>query len=74
MNTNNRDLGSVHESGYASKCGKPIIYFNSKIAKFNVMISCSGIACCNTFEDLKFVIESFKNDKKYKREYEGLVE
>lgn len=74
VNTNNKDMGVLHESGYASKAKIPIIYFNSQFPKFNVMLSCSGIATCNTFEDLKFIIEIFKKNKNYKRIYEGLIE
>ena len=71
-NTNNKDMGSIFESGYAYCKNIPIIYFNSQFPKFNVMLARSGVFCCNTFKQLRQSIINFCNN--YSQNYEGLIE
>ncbi len=59
--TVSKDMGTLFENGYAYAKGKPVIYtfFDERFsdAKFNVMLSMSGMAC---FTDKK-EFESFMN-------------
>lgn len=71
-NTNNKDMGSIFEAGYARAFAKSIIYFNSQFPKFNVMLARTSFACCNTFEQLKESIINLINNKS--KIYKGLIE
>lgn len=55
VNTTYRDIGTIWEAGAAFAYGKPIIYFCENLpvgAKFNLMLSRSGIKVCTSFEQL----------------------
>lgn len=55
-NTRDKDIGTIMECGYATAFNKPIIYFCEGLpaaAKFNLMLSRSGIKVCTSFEQLE---------------------
>ena len=54
-NTRAKDVGTIFEAGYFAKLGKPIVYFCAglpKGAKFNLMLSRSGVKVCTSLEEL----------------------
>jgi hypothetical protein len=56
VNTRDKDMGTIWEAGYAYAFKKPIIYFCAGLpagAKFNLMLSRSGIKVCTSIEELK---------------------
>jgi nucleoside deoxyribosyltransferase len=56
VNTRDKDIGTIWESGFAFAHQKPIIYFCAglpKGAKFNLMLARSGVKVCTSFEDLE---------------------
>ena len=77
-NTRNKDMGSIWEAGYFYSLNKPIVYFCAGLplgAKFNLMLSASGVAVCTSIEDLReYLYESKKAGKHLRRTYSGLIE
>lgn len=77
-NTRNKDMGSIWEAGYFYSLNKPIVYFCAGLppgAKFNLMLSASGVAVCTSIEDLReYLYESKKAGKLLRRTYSGLIE
>lgn len=64
VNTTYRDIGTIWEAGAAYACSKPIVYFCENLpegAKFNLMLSRSGIKVCTSFEQLEDYLERCKN-------------
>lgn len=60
VNTRDKDMGTIWEAGYAYAHNKPIVYYCSGLpagAKFNLMLSRSGIKVCTSMEDLKDYFE-----------------
>jgi nucleoside 2-deoxyribosyltransferase len=56
VNTTYRDIGTIWEAGAAFALGKKIVYFCENLpagAKFNLMLSRSGIKVCTSFEELE---------------------
>jgi nucleoside 2-deoxyribosyltransferase len=56
VNTRDKDIGTIWETGYAYAFDKPIIYFCAglpKGAKFNLMLARSGIKVCTSFKQLE---------------------
>lgn len=54
VNTNNKDMGTLFESGCAYALGKKIIYVCFQLGKggqLNLMLSESGVAACTTREE-----------------------
>lgn len=71
-NTRDKDVGTIFEAGFASASTVPIIYYYADEAKhgFNLMLAESGIAVCNSYTDLVFVLTMFiNNNKMYYRPY-----
>jgi len=60
VNTTYRDIGTIWEAGAAFALNRKIIYFCENLpagAKFNLMLSRSGIKVCTTFEQLEDYLE-----------------
>ena len=56
VNTTYRDIGTIWEAGAAFALNRKIIYFCENLpagAKFNLMLSRSGIKVCTTFDQLE---------------------
>ena len=56
VNTTYRDVGTIWEAGAAYALDRKIVYFCENLppgAKFNLMLSRSGIKVCTTFEQLE---------------------
>ena len=56
VNTRDKDIGTIWETGYEYAFDKPIIYFCAglpKGAKFNLMLARSGIKVCTSFVELE---------------------
>lgn len=71
VNTNNKDMGTLFEAGYAYALNKPIIYVCFQLGpngQLNLMLSESGVASCTTREQL---CQALDGKKIY---WEGLVE
>ena len=67
VNTTFRDIGTIWEAGAAYAYGSKIIYFCEGLpdnAKFNLMLSRSGIKVCTTFEQLKDYLDRCKESGK----------
>jgi nucleoside 2-deoxyribosyltransferase len=63
VNTTYRDIGTIWEAGAAYAYGTKIVYFCENLppgAKFNLMLSRSGIKVCTTFEQLEDYLERCK--------------
>lgn len=63
VNTTYRDIGTIWESGAAYAYGTKIVYFCENLppgAKFNLMLSRSGIKVCTSFEQLEDYLERCK--------------
>lgn len=62
--TEDKDLGSIFEAGYAFATGKPIIYvnFNLQNNSFNLMLSESSIAVAKSAKELVLIINIFITD------------
>ena len=77
-NTRNKDMGTIWEAGYFYARNKPIVYFCAGLppgAKFNLMLSASGVAVCTSLEDLRDYLEICNRDKRLiNRSYKGLIE
>ena len=91
-NTRNKDMGSIWEAGYFYALNKPIIYFCAGLppgAKFNLMLSASGVAVCTSIDDLRegykisvtkfddlreYLTHSKKEGRLIQRNYTGLIE
>lgn len=77
-NTRNKDMGSIWEAGYFYARNKPIIYFCAGLppgAKFNLMLSASGVAVCTSLDDLRDYLEICKREGRLiARNYTGLIE
>jgi nucleoside 2-deoxyribosyltransferase/predicted transcriptional regulator len=55
VNTRDKDIGTIWESGYGFAHKKPIVYFCNGLpagAKFNLMLARSGIKVCTSFDQL----------------------
>jgi hypothetical protein len=60
VNTRDKDMGTIWEAGYAYAFDKPIVYYCAGLpagAKFNLMLSRSGIKVCTSLEELKNYFE-----------------
>jgi len=56
VNTTYRDIGTIWEAGASYAYGTKIVYFCENLppgAKFNLMLSRSGVKVCTTFEQLE---------------------
>ena len=56
VNTTYRDIGTIWEAGAAFALNRKIVYFCENLpagAKFNLMLSRSGIKVCTSFEQLE---------------------
>ena len=56
VNTRDKDIGTIWESGYAYALDVPIVYFCQGLppgAKFNLMLARSGVKVCTSFNDLE---------------------
>ena len=77
-NTRNKDMGTIWEAGYFYARNKPIVYFCAGLppgAKFNLMLSASGVAVCTSLEDLRDYLEICNREKRLiNRSYKGLIE
>jgi len=77
-NTRNKDMGSIWEAGYFYARNKPIVYFCAGLppgAKFNLMLSASGVAVCTSLDDLREYLAHCKREGKLiTRNYSGLIE
>jgi nucleoside 2-deoxyribosyltransferase len=63
VNTTYRDIGTIWEAGAAFALNRKIIYFCENLppgAKFNLMLSRSGIKVCTSFEQLEDYLERCK--------------
>jgi nucleoside 2-deoxyribosyltransferase len=77
-NTRNKDMGSIWEAGYFYARSKPIVYFCAGLppgAKFNLMLSASGVAVCTSLDDLRdYLTHSKREGRLINRNYTGLIE
>ena len=77
-NTRNKDMGSIWEAGYFYARNKPIVYFCAGLppgAKFNLMLSASGVAVCTSITELHDYLEmSIHEGRLLRRPYAGLIE
>lgn len=77
-NTRNKDMGTIWEAGYFYARNKPIVYFCAGLppgAKFNLMLSASGVAVCTSLEDLRDYLDICNREKRLiNRAYKGLIE
>jgi len=77
-NTRNKDMGSIWEAGYFYARNKPIVYFCAGLppgAKFNLMLSASGIAVCTSIQELREYLEvCIHEGRLQRRPYAGLIE
>lgn len=77
-NTRNKDMGSIWEAGYFYARNKPIVYFCAGLppgAKFNLMLSASGVTVCTSLDDLReYLAHSKREGKLITRNYSGLIE
>jgi len=56
VNTRDKDIGTIWESGFAYANDVPIVYFCNGLpsgAKFNLMLARSGVKVCTSFEQLE---------------------
>lgn len=63
VNTTYRDIGTIWEAGAAFALDRKIVYFCEGLppgAKFNLMLSRSGIKVCTTFEQLEDYLDRCK--------------
>jgi len=63
VNTTYRDIGTIWEAGAAYAYGTKIVYFCENLppgAKFNLMLSRSGIKVCTSFDQLEDYLERSK--------------
>lgn len=78
VNTRDKDIGTIWEAGYAYAHNKPIVYYCSGLpdgAKFNIMLSRSGVKVCTSFKELKsYMSESFNQGALTVVPYESAVE
>jgi|TARA_R110000824_G_scaffold262213_4_gene450972 nucleoside 2-deoxyribosyltransferase len=78
VNTRDKDIGTIWESGFAFAHQKPIIYFCAglpKGAKFNLMLARSGVKVCTSFEDLEDYLDRCHNaDKLLFEPYNDAIE
>lgn len=64
VNTTYRDIGTIWEAGAAFAYETPIVYFCENLlpgAKFNLMLSRSGIKVCTSFEQLEDYLDRCKS-------------
>jgi nucleoside 2-deoxyribosyltransferase len=64
VNTTYRDIGTIFEAGSAFSYGVPNVYFCEGLpdgAKFNLMLSRSGVKVCTTFEQLEDYLDRCKS-------------
>lgn len=76
VNTQDKDMGTIFEAGYASALSKPIFYYCSGLTgKFNLMLAESGIAVATNKDELAMHLQGFfLNEGLYRREYVGHIE
>ncbi|MFX0084244.1 MAG: nucleoside 2-deoxyribosyltransferase [Candidatus Hodarchaeota archaeon] len=80
--TDDKDLGTLFEVGYAYAIGKPIIYVAFTLGErpFNLMLSETGVAVLKTLSEVRTVADSiikngiYDNTQLKKFQYEGLIE
>jgi nucleoside deoxyribosyltransferase len=79
--TDDKDMGTLYECGYASKTKIPIIYcaFTLGDKAFNLMLAETGIAVVKYYCDLIDVLHIIKNkglnsEELNKYKYQGLIE
>ena len=75
--TNGKDVGTIWECGFAFAKGVDIIYVwfdKPEGAKFNLMLALSGYGVANDEEELKELLDSWKNNDYKDREYKGEIE
>lgn len=63
VNTTYRDIGTIWEAGASYAYGTPIVYFCENLppgAKFNLMLSRSGVKVCTSFDQLEDYLERCK--------------
>lgn len=79
--TDDKDMGTLYECGYASKSNIPIIYcaFTLGDKPFNLMLAETGIAVVKTYCDLIDVLTIIRyngilSEKLNKYKYQGLIE
>jgi nucleoside 2-deoxyribosyltransferase len=64
VNTTYRDIGTIWEAGAAFALDRKIVYFCENLppgAKFNLMLSRSGIKVCTTFDQLEDYLNRCKS-------------
>lgn len=75
--TDEKDMGTIWETGYAFANKKPIIYYAETLGEngqFNLMLANSGNVCVTKFEDLtKELVEKVINEG-FKKDFEGIIE
>jgi len=75
VNTRDKDLGTIFESGYAYAKETPIIYYCEGLqGNFNLMLSRSAIAVATSIDELHTHVAGIILDNKYFVEYKGLIE
>ena len=75
VNTRDKDMGTIFESGLTYSEGKPIIYYCEGLkGDFNLMLSQSGIAVAINLEELKEKLKSIMLNIDYEEEYVGTIE
>lgn len=77
IDTSNRSAVESIHAGYLYAQGCRIIYFCLGLpegAKFNLMLSASGIAVCTTWRDLAECMAVAEADSNWSRPYTGLIE
>jgi len=74
--TDNKDLGTLFEAGYAYKCNKKIIYFSQTLGNnpFNLMLAQSGICITTSYERLFSVLSDIKNNIPIDSKFSGQIE
>lgn len=77
--TDDKDMGTLFEAGYAYKAKKPILYFAETLGKnqFNLMLAESGLCVAKTREQLVTYLHHVKNRnflRLNKIAYEGEIE
>ena len=74
--TDERDIGTLWEIGYAYAMDKPIVYFTETPGDrgFNLMLAQSGIAVALSRDELSSIINDIKANGISNKEFSGNIE
>lgn len=74
--TDERDIGTIWELGYAYAVKKPIVYFAETLGNrgFNLMLAQSGIAVALSRDELSSIMKDIKVNGISNKEFSGNIE